>query len=221
MYRTERGVLTVVFLLSFAPAPSAKPLTPEQIAALDAIKSDPEATQQAQSRLGLASKASVTSARPKSKAKANSVIQAQDSVAAAPTSKQPDAITKLIQSNEHIAPIERQYSPCAGWNFILRQDWKDLGNAAGAACPGSAANAQGAQISFANDLAAKNQIATINGTAALLFNSITGDVPAPTPYAVSFGVYHYCRQRVELCGVAVENQRGYFGLRWPARPWIH
>jgi hypothetical protein len=38
-------------------------------------------------------------------------------------------------------------------------------------------------------LAAHNRIATINGTAAVIFNSITGDVPAPTPYAVTFGAY--------------------------------
>jgi hypothetical protein len=184
---TARATLTVFFVVGVSSALSAKPLTPEQVAALDAIKSDPEATQQAQLRLGSAPKTPDTSAQPKAKTKSDT--QAKKSAAAAPAPEEPDAITKLIQINEYKAPSERQYSPCAGWKFVLRQDWKDLGNAPGTACPDSAANAQGAQISFANDMAAKNQIATINGTAALLFNSISGDVPAPTPYAVSFGAY--------------------------------
>jgi hypothetical protein len=106
-----------------------------------------------------------------------------------PTAKQPDAITQLLQRNAGLPPSERQYSPCAGWNFILRQSWKDLGNAAGAACPDSPDKAQGAQISFADDRAANNRVVTVNGTAAVLFNSITGDVPAPLPYAVSVGAY--------------------------------
>jgi hypothetical protein len=185
MHSIARAGLTVIFVIGASSA-FAKSLTPEQIAALDAIRSDPEATQQAQSRLGSPAKAGVASAQPKSKVKAT---QTKKSGTAAPVSKEPDDITKLIQANEHKAPSERQYSPCAGWTFILRQDWNDLGNAAGAACPGSAAKAQGAQISFANDLAAHNRIATINGTAAVLFNSVTGDVPPPAPYAVSFGAY--------------------------------
>jgi hypothetical protein len=183
MYNSTRPVLTVIFLIGVSSAPLAASLTPEQIAALDAIKSDPEATEQARSRLGLKPKATVTSVQLK-KGKAKS-----STPAVAATSKEPDAITQLIQSNEHKAPNERQYSPCAGWNFIVRQDWKELGNAAGAACPGPAANAQGAQISLANDLAANNRIVTINGTAAVLFSSITGDVPPPMPYALSFGAY--------------------------------
>ena len=104
------------------------------------------------------------------------------------TTKQPDAITQLIQSNEHKAPSEKQYSLCPGWVIFVRQNWKDLGGA-GAACPGDPASAQGAQISFADDRAANNRVATINGTAAVVYNSITGDVPAPLPYAVSFGAY--------------------------------
>lgn len=106
-----------------------------------------------------------------------------------PPAKQPDAVTKIIQSNLNKPPADRQYSPCAGWQFILRQSWKDLGNAAGAACPDGADKAQGATISFADDFVAKNRIVTVNGTAAVLYNTITGDVPPPTPYAVSFGTY--------------------------------
>jgi hypothetical protein len=182
MRSITRAASAVTFLFSVMATVPAKSLTPEQIQMLDTIASDPVAKQQAISQLSSASK-------PQSKTKMKSATQKKNTAAASSTSAQPDAITKLIQSNEHKAPGERQYSPCAGWQFILRQDWKDLGNAVGAACPGSAASAQGAQISFADDLAASNRIVTINGTAAVLYNSITGDVPAPTPYAVSFGAY--------------------------------
>jgi hypothetical protein len=177
--------LTVGFLIGVSSAASAKLLTQAEI---DAILSDPEAVRQVKSRLNAASNTPITSTRPK-KAKTKGATEAQNGAETGPASKEPDAITLLIQSNAGKAPSERQFSPCAGWKFILRQDWKDLGNAAGAACPGPADAAQGAQISFANDLAARNRIATINGTAAVIFNSITGDVPAPTPYAVTFGAY--------------------------------
>jgi hypothetical protein len=171
---------------SWTPVLFAKPLTAEQLQVLDSI-TDPEAKEQAISRLDL--KSIVQTAKPKSKLVGKSTPQKSSGDSPTPPSKKPDAITQLLQSNENKIPSERQYSPCAGWTFILRQNWKDLGNAAGAACPGSAAGAQGAQLSFADDLAAGNRVATINGTAAVIYNSVTGNVPAPTPYAVSFGAY--------------------------------
>jgi len=170
-------------------AASAAPLSPELIAQLKAsIKNDPEARSQLQALLEQDPKASIAQ-KSKSKAKISSGIQANAGAEPEAAPKPPDTITKLIQSNAGKIASERQYSPCAGWQFLLRQDWKDLGGAAGAACPQPPDNAQGAQISFANDLAAKNRIVTINGTAAVLYNSITGDVPPPTPYAVSLGGY--------------------------------
>jgi hypothetical protein len=186
MYIVARAALTVVLLGALSSALSANPLSPAEQKLLDSINSDPEKKQEAFAQLHATPAARDTSAQPKPKAKKASPTL---KTAAPSTTKQPDAITQLIESNEHKAPSERQYSPCAGWVFLLRQDWKDVGNAAGAACPGPAANAQGAQISFANDRAANNRVATINGTAAVLYNSITGDVPAPLPYAVSFGAY--------------------------------
>jgi hypothetical protein len=149
----------------------------------------PQAKQQALSLLNSSSKIPGNSTQRKSKTNTKKATPTEKTAAASSESKQPDTITQLLQSNEHKAPSERQYSPCAGWVFLLRQNWKDVGNAAGAACPGPAASAQGAQISFANDLAANNRVAAIHGTAAVLYNSITGDVPAPMPYAVSFGAY--------------------------------
>jgi hypothetical protein len=184
MKSATRAALTVVLLINFSSALLARSLTPEEREMLDGINSDPEARQQASAHLKPKTTKKVAQTRKGSAA--DSTSKQPDTIS---TPKQPDTITQLLQSNEHKAPSERQYSPCAGWNFILRQNWKDVGNAAGAACPGPAADAQGAQISFANDLAANNRVVTINGTAAILYNSITGDVPAPLPYAVSFGAY--------------------------------
>jgi hypothetical protein len=186
MLTVTRTALTAVLLVSLPSGLSAQPLSQEE---KEKLINDPEARQEALSLINSISKERVASAQLKSKANNKKVSPTQKSAGGNPTSKQPDAITQLLQSNEHKAPTERQYSPCAGWNFIVRQSWKDLGNAAGAACPDAAAKAQGAQVSFANDLAANNRVVTINGTAAVLYNSITGDVPAPMPYAVSVGAY--------------------------------
>src|SRR5881394_3231880 len=151
MYSISPAVLTVVFLTGVSSVASAQSLTPaEKNAALEEFRAvvkklelDSGAMQQAKAELNAASKARIASAQPKSKARAKKVPQAQESAEAGPASKEPDAITLLIQSNAGKAPSERQFSPCAGWKFILRQDWKDLGNAAGAACPGPADAAQG------------------------------------------------------------------------------
>jgi hypothetical protein len=184
MYIAARAALTVVLLSALSSALSAEPLSPAEQKLLDSISSNPEKRQEALARLNATSAARDTFAQPKSKAtKAAPTLKA-----AAPSTTKPDAITQLIESNEHKAPSDRQYSPCPGWVIFVRQNWKDLGGA-GAACPDAAKNAQGAQISFADDRAANNRVATINGTAAVVYNSVTGDVPAPLPFAVSFGAY--------------------------------
>ena len=203
-----RAALTVGFLVTLPSALSAQTLSlaeqkpqtlspaeqkPQTLspadqklvdAILDAINSNPEKRQVVLAQL----KAQDTSTQQKQKTNAKKVASTQKAATASPANK-PDAITQLIQSNAQKAPGERQYSPCAGWVFFVRQSWKYLGGGAGAACPGDVKSAQGAQISFADDRAANNRVATINGTAAVVYNSVTGDVPAPLPYAVSFGAY--------------------------------
>jgi hypothetical protein len=183
-----RAALTVVFLVTLPSALSAQTLSPAEQKLLDGINSNPEKKQEALARLNAISKAQDTSTQQKQKTIAKKVASTQKAATASPANK-PDAITQLIQSNAQKAPGERQYSPCAGWVFLVRQSWKDLGGGAGAACPDDAKSAQGAQISFADDRAANNRVATINGTAAVVYNSVTGNMPAHLPYAVSFGAY--------------------------------
>lgn len=190
MYGLTWTVLIVGLLIALSPTLSARPLTPkEEKEVLKIINSDPGKEREALSWLHSNSKIGVASAQMKLGAHAKTITPTPKSAATNSPSKKPDAITKLLESNEHKAPSEKQYSPCAGWAFILRQNWKDVGNSAGASCPGPAANAQGAQVSFAHNRAANNQVVTINGTAAVIYNSITGNMLAPLPYAIGFGAY--------------------------------
>jgi hypothetical protein len=186
MSNAARLALASAILACFSTAASAAPLSSETIADLRSKIRDPAARKQLQALLDSGVRSTNVGARPKAGLRREVLPAAEDAIA---VSEEPDAITKLIQSNANKAPLDRQYSPCAGWQFLLRQDWKDVGNAAGASCPKPPDQAQGAQISFANDLAAQNRIVTVNGTAAILYNSITGDVAPPTPFAVSFGAY--------------------------------
>jgi hypothetical protein len=182
MYSAISAALGVVVLISFAPGVSAEGLSKELVAL---IHSNPEAVR---AELARGDKERAASTKLKMRANNKSAPQTQNGDAASPTSDEPDAITKLLLANANKLPGARQYSPCAGWVFVLRQNWKDIGSLAGASCPDAPTKAQGAQISFANDKAANNQVVTINGTAAAVYNSITGDVPGQ-PYAVSFGAY--------------------------------
>jgi hypothetical protein len=181
--------LTLVFFFSSKLA--ARTLTPDEIKLLDGIASDPEAKQQAEATLNSNPQPSEQpSKKPKPAAKKATPTSAAPQVSQPATTKAPDAITQVLRNNANKPWEQRQYSPCAGLTFILRQNWKDVGNAAGAACPDSPDKAQGAQISFANDRVANNRTVTINGTAALLYNSVTGNPPSPfIPYAMSFGAY--------------------------------
>jgi hypothetical protein len=156
---------------------------------LDEISSDPQAQQEALARLKGKSvsraSARTSSSKPGSKQEAHAQL-----ITVALPPKNSDAISELLSKNTNKPASERQYSKCPGWVPLLRQDWKDLGNAVGNECPDSVDSAQGAQISFANDMVANNRTTTIQGTAALIYNSVTGNSPDQlTPYAISFGAY--------------------------------
>jgi hypothetical protein len=95
-----------------------------------------------------------------------------------------DSLPELFRKNEGKV---RQYSGCAGLNFLLRQDWQDIGYLK---CPQKVEDATGAQISFTDDRAASNRIWAMHGTAALYYSSVTGDPSSPlTPYDTSVGTY--------------------------------
>ncbi|MDX3965520.1 MAG: hypothetical protein QHD01_02835 [Bradyrhizobium sp.] len=86
-----------------------------------------------------------------------------------------------------VAAKPTEFSPCAGFKFLLRQDWKDIGFLE---CPQSVDKATGAELAFANDIANHNRILSANGTAALVYSSLTSDPPLWwTPYYTSFATY--------------------------------
>jgi hypothetical protein len=81
----------------------------------------------------------------------------------------------------------RQFSPCAGLTFLLRQDWKDIGILG---CPATTDKAAGAEVSYSNDRVARNGLFTARGTAAMYFSSLV-DIPAvpSAPNYQAFGAY--------------------------------
>lgn len=76
-------------------------------------------------------------------------------------------------SNPEGAQLNRgkplELSKCAGFSFLLRRDWKDIGPLG---CPQKVDKATGAEIAFADDQANHNRIWSINGTAAVTYSSI-------------------------------------------------
>ena len=130
-------------------------------------------------------------ALPKSSSTAPTVVaKAPPPATASSASAKPDAITALLTKNERKPPSEQQYSQCPGFNLLLRQNWADTGIIAGSQCPDTVDKATGAQLSFTDDRVKNNRTAIINGTAALIYNSVTGDTPGQiTPYEISYGVY--------------------------------
>jgi hypothetical protein len=181
---------TVISLISLLAciAPSLADeaiLTQEQLKVLQQISADPKARQAALAIIQPKDGSSRTLA------KAPAVItKAAPAPGANSTAPKPDAITTLLSKNENKPAAERQYSKCPGFNFLLRQNWADAGIIAGKECPDSVDKATGAQVSYTNDRVANNRIVAIDGTAALIYNSIIGNTPGQiTPYETSFGVY--------------------------------
>jgi hypothetical protein len=72
---------------------------------------------------------------------------------------------------------------CSGLKILLRQDWKDIGYIG---CPETTDKAKGAELSYAYDRVAANQIWTARGTAGIFFSSI---LDAKGKFYESFGAY--------------------------------
>jgi hypothetical protein len=189
-----RGVATIVSVIGLLASSSpvlAEKLSDEERAVLQKIKLDPQKQRDAFNELA------PKNIRPNpALAPARTIAARSKSAAPVPaanidaTAKQPDAITTLLKKNEGKSPENRQYSSCAGLNPYLRQDWKDIGIISGAQCTDSVDKAQGAQASYTTDRIANNRIASIHGTAALVYSSVTGDIPGQiTPYETTFGAY--------------------------------
>ena len=195
MIRIKNCVISLVALLAYTTSSLADGInlsSDEAKRLVEQISADPNAAKaylnaklDSSKASAKRSKGSAVNSKPATSSAANPTSPKPDS-----TSPQPDAITALLSKNENKPPSQRQYSQCPGFNLLLRQNWADTGIIAGNQCPDTVDKATGAQISFTDDRVAHNQVALLNGTAALIYNSVTGDTPAQiTPYEMSFGVF--------------------------------
>src|SRR5579862_9883347 len=75
----------------------------------------------------------------------------------------------------------------AGWSFLLRQNWSDIG-VLGA--PTAVDKATGATASFSNDLVAANRAWAVDGTAAVVYSGFNEQGPSQTgPFHQGFAAY--------------------------------
>lgn len=162
-----RRIILAALLLATADVAHAE-LTPAEKAMLDRINSDPASRTEALSRL---SKSTPTGSK-----------------AVAMPGKSPAPEKRAAPGAPKDKPIKfsEQQSPCAGFRFLLRQDWKDFDLLQ---CPGAAKDATGAQISFTNDLAGGNRIWAIDGTAAIVYNSLMDPSEWWQPTYLNLGAY--------------------------------
>lgn len=155
-------------LLALVTTAAHAELTPAEKAMLDRINSDPSLKAEALARLSTTAKPIVRKQQPKP----------AKSMAA-------KAIGESARGMERPL-VHPQYSKCAGFQFLLRQDWKDFNLLE---CPGPTADAAGAQISFTDDLANRNRIWAIDGTVAIVYNSLMDPYEWWQPTYLNFGAY--------------------------------
>ena len=187
-------------------------LTQDEKISLDGISRDPQKVQEAIARLKKVQEGAVARlksnnayARSAPASRSKPMVKAQPDASTTPVDAKadnkldtinaligqtpPKTVKELIAQNQGKPWYEKQYSKCAGFAVLLRQDWKDFTNVAGNECPGDPGK-QGALISYSDDRIANNRSVAIKGTAALMYNSATGDPPNGfIPYATSFGAY--------------------------------
>jgi hypothetical protein len=180
--------------IAASPVPAdQQALTPIELRTVDAIKSDPKKLE-ALRRLIAASSTRASGPRAQAAgpvaAPAVAPKPAPAPAKAGGAGGQSGGIADLLTKNENKPWADRQYSPCAGLDLLLRQSWTDIGIISGSQCPTTVDKAQGAQITYTSDRIANNSVTAINGTAALVYSSVTGNPTVPvTPYEMTFGVY--------------------------------
>jgi hypothetical protein len=183
-------ILSVVALLSalLAGTAAAKSLSEDEIALLRRIAADPDKQEQASVILNGAPPADARQTRQIAQPVRSAPAPYRDEFATLvrknEVDKAPADQTKSRTAQQPAQP--KQYSECAGFMFLLRKDWKDIDFAG---CPQAAKKAIGAEVAFSDDRAAGNRIWAVNGTAALLYNSIADQPAWWNPDYLSFGVY--------------------------------
>jgi hypothetical protein len=164
-----KGFVLTAFLLLAANAAHAA-LTPDEKAMLERISRDPDARAEAIVRLS----------KPQQQ-RAFLPARTVKPVQVATLPPEPAAVARVKTSSGH-----SEESTCAGFKFLLRQDWKDIDLLK---CPGDPKDAAGAQISYTDDLAGRNRIWAIDGTAAINYNSLMDPTYWWQPTYTNYGAY--------------------------------
>jgi hypothetical protein len=179
----KRSFASIVSILAACSPSWAEGLTQAELKVLHDISLDKNKLADARKRL-----MSTSGAAKRQKPATPAVVAAQPSKPA-----YADRFADLVRKQEatrepaETAPKLVEFSPCAGFKFLLRRDWKDIGFLE---CPKKVADATGAEIAFADDRANHNRTWSVNGTAALAYSSLTSDPPAWwMPYYTSFATY--------------------------------
>ena len=192
--------LTIVGIGLLAMGSPALAQTPQfssdELALIRKLNANPEKKEAALRMLGKPGREASVALRQR-EAAASPAAQAATKVA---VRKEPSILTKNTPQARAAAEGEieklraapptgqpRQFSACAGWTFLLRQDWKDIGLLG---CPETTDKAAGAELSYSDDRVARNGVFTARGTAAVYYTSMT-DVPTTPngPYYQAFGAY--------------------------------
>jgi len=179
----KHGLATIVVVLASCSQSWAEGLSQTELKVLHDISLDKDKLADARKRL-----------MPTSAAKKREKPAASAAVSGLPSKTvYADRFAEVVRKQEGsrelavTAPKPVEFSPCAGFKFLLRQDWKDIGFLD---CPKKAADATGAEIAFADDRANHNRTWSLNGTAALVYSSLTSDPPSWwMPYYTSFATY--------------------------------
>ncbi|MCK1270825.1 MULTISPECIES: hypothetical protein [unclassified Bradyrhizobium] len=181
-FRSKAGIAAGFLLLAAMGHAHSSELTAAEKAILRKIGEDPEKRVQAAGMLGTNPTGgpkdawgAVPSARPRERIVHRDVFS--------------ELVRKQERPREEL-PLKRktqEFSPCAGFKFLLRQDWKDIGFLE---CPKEAADAVGAEVAFTDDRLNKNRIWSVDGTAALVYTSATSDPDEWwIPYYKTFATY--------------------------------
>jgi hypothetical protein len=161
------GLIIAGSLIAGSPAYAQSASSPENVEAALATFASLTANGRAEFKKRLA----VVEAKSTSRAATGVTPLAIDKSSTTP--KGPAVLEEAVQPLHPVPFLAKRvqnnlYEDCYGLVPLLRKNWVDIGFAS---CPQTVAKATGAEISYSNDRAKQNAIWSINGTAALLYNT--------------------------------------------------
>jgi|GEM_PF-3028845 len=200
-------IVAAVIYFAVSPAFSTGELTGEELRVLQKINADSNKRQAAISVLAapvsqrLQSSASLP-VTGQAKRGRTEQIKTVSILRTPPVGSVPELLSRNVEPIREEEKL-KQYSPCAGLNFMLRQNWTDIGFVS---CPQTVDKATGAEVSYTDNKAKNNRTWAINGTAALVYNSLTGNPDGSfVPYNITAGTYVTMNRVVNSAAAAVSS----------------